>query len=78
MSEEKFSKDFIIVKALEDGVHVFGMTRGGDTKFHHTEKLDKGEVMIAQFTEYTSAVKIRGSAQILTAVGEVYSEGKKG
>jgi len=34
--------DFIIIKAKEDGVNVIGLTRGNDTKFHHTEKLDKG------------------------------------
>ncbi|PPA71269.1 trp RNA-binding attenuation protein MtrB [Jeotgalibacillus proteolyticus] len=71
------SKDFISIKALEDGVNVIGLTRGTDTKFHHSEKLDKGEVMIAQFTEHTSAVKIRGKASILTAHGEVQSESKK-
>lgn len=63
--------DFIVVKALEDGVTIIGLTRGQDTRFHHTEKLDRGEVMIAQFTEHTSAVKIRGRAEILTKHGEV-------
>jgi transcription attenuation protein (tryptophan RNA-binding attenuator protein) len=65
--------DFICVKALEDGVSIIGMTRGKDTRFHHTEKLDKGDVVIAQFTQNTSAVKIRGRAQILTRHGELYS-----
>ncbi|MDG5470651.1 trp RNA-binding attenuation protein MtrB [Jeotgalibacillus sp. ET6] len=74
MSSEK---DFITIKALEDGVNVIGLTRGTDTKFHHSEKLDQGEVMIAQFTEHTSAVKIRGKASILTSHGEVLSETKK-
>jgi transcription attenuation protein (tryptophan RNA-binding attenuator protein) len=67
------NQDFIVVKALEDGVNIIGMTRGRDTKFHHTEKLDNGEVMIAQFTENTSAIKIRGRAQIHTAYGIVTS-----
>ena len=39
--------------------------------------MDTGEVMIAQFTEHTSAIKIRGHAKIYTAVGEVESESKK-
>ena len=34
----------IVIKAKEDGVNVIGLTRGSDTKFHHSEKLDKGEV----------------------------------
>ncbi|MGI5919562.1 MAG: trp RNA-binding attenuation protein MtrB [Christensenellales bacterium] len=67
------NQDYIVVKALEDGVNIIGMTRGRDTKFHHTEKLDNGEVMIAQFTENTSAIKIRGRAQILTAYGTLNS-----
>lgn len=71
------SGDFIVIKAIEDGVSVIGLTRGSDTRFHHSEKLDKGEVMIAQFTEHTSAIKIRGHANILTRYGEVESEPKK-
>lgn len=71
--EERTSSDLFVIKAEENGVNVIGMTRGKDTKFHHTEKLDKGEVMIAQFTENTSAVKIRGKARILTSIGEILS-----
>lgn len=66
--------DFFIVKALEDGVNVIGLTRGTDTRFHHTEKLDKGEVMLAQFTEHTSAVKVRGKAIIQTEHGEIAND----
>ncbi|WP_077616580.1 trp RNA-binding attenuation protein MtrB [Caenibacillus caldisaponilyticus] len=65
--------DFFVIKALENGVNVNGLTRGADTRFHHSEKLDKGEVMIAQFTEHTSAVKIRGKALILTKHGQITS-----
>jgi transcription attenuation protein (tryptophan RNA-binding attenuator protein) len=72
-TEKSLDQDYIIVKALEDGVNIIGMTRGRDTRFHHTEKLDSGEVMIAQFTENTSAIKIRGRAQINTAYGVVHS-----
>lgn len=63
--------EYIAIKALENGVTIIGLTRGKDTKFHHTEKLDKGEVVVAQFTEHTSAVKIRGKAEILTKHGRV-------
>ena len=62
---------YVVVKALEDGVTIIGLTRGHDTKFHHSEKLDKGEVMVAQFTEHTAAIKIRGKAQIYTEHGLV-------
>ena len=33
--------------------------------------------MVAQFTDHTSAMKIRGEAEIHTANGVVTSEGKK-
>ena len=66
--------DHIMVKALEDGVTIIGLTRGEQTKFHHTEKLDQGEVMIAQFTKHTSAMKIRGKAEIITEHGRLESE----
>lgn len=71
MDIENIKQDYIIIKALQDGVNIIGMTRGRDTRFHHTEKLDRGEVMIAQFTENTSAIKIRGIAEIHSAYGVV-------
>ncbi len=74
MSESKEYNDFFVIKAEENGVNVIGLTRGSDTRFHHSEKLDKGEVMIAQFTEHTSAVKVRGKATIQTKHGEMKSE----
>jgi transcription attenuation protein (tryptophan RNA-binding attenuator protein) len=66
--------EFFVIKALENGVNVIGLTRGKDTRFHHSEKLDKGEVMIAQFTEHTSAVKIRGKAVVQTRHGIINTE----
>ncbi|HSU80742.1 MAG TPA: trp RNA-binding attenuation protein MtrB [Candidatus Angelobacter sp.] len=65
--------EFFVIKAKENGVSVIGLTRGADTRFHHSEKLDKGEVMIAQFTEHTSAVKVRGKATIQTRHGVIES-----
>lgn len=72
--EKLQSTDFVVVKALEDGVNVIGLTRGEDTRFHHSEKLDKGEVLFVQFTEHTSAIKIRGNAVMYTPYGEIESE----
>jgi transcription attenuation protein (tryptophan RNA-binding attenuator protein) len=74
MKSEYAQGDYIVIKALENGVNVMGLTRGTDTRFHHSEKLDKGEVLIAQFTDHTSAIKIRGNAEIMTAFGEIESE----
>ncbi len=65
--------DYICIKALENGVSVIGMTRGRDTRLHHTEKLDKGEVMIAQFTESVSAIKIHGRTRVYCTHGEFES-----
>jgi transcription attenuation protein (tryptophan RNA-binding attenuator protein) len=64
---------YIVIKALEDGVVIMGLTRGRDTRSHHSERLDAGEVLIAQFTDMTAAIKVRGRAEILTEVGRVDS-----
>jgi len=72
--ENPNNNDYIVVKAKENGVQVIGLTRGHDTKFHHTEKLDKGEVLIAQFTDHTSAMKIRGKAEVQTKHGIIESD----
>ncbi|MBN2984316.1 MULTISPECIES: trp RNA-binding attenuation protein MtrB [Cohnella] len=66
--------EYIVVKAKENGVNVIGLTRGQDTRFHHTEKLDRGEVLIAQFTDHTSAIKIRGKATVMTKYGVVETD----
>ena len=65
--------DYVVVKALENGVTVIGLTRGQETKFAHTEKLDEGEVWISQFTEHTSAIKVRGASEIYTKHGMLFS-----
>lgn len=69
-NKEIINSEYIVIKALENGVTIIGLTRGKDTRFHHTEKLDKGELMIAQFTEHTSAIKIRGKVELLTKHGK--------
>ncbi len=68
---EVVAADYIIIKALEKGVTIIGLTRGEMTKIHHTEKLDKGELLVAQFTEHTSAIKIRGKAEVITKYGRI-------
>lgn len=69
--EDEVRGDYVVIKALEDGVTIIGLTRGRETRFHHTEKLDRGEVMLAQFTELTSAMKIRGKAEIFCRFGRI-------
>ena len=64
---------YVVVKALEDGVIIMGLTRGRDTRSHHSERLDAGEVLVAQFTDLTAAIKVRGRAEILTDVGRINS-----
>ncbi len=68
---EEQNQEYIAVRAEENGVTIIGMTRGRETRFHHTEKLDKGEVILLQFTEITSAIKVRGKATIYTKHGEI-------
>ncbi len=74
--EDVVSADYIIVKALERGVTIIGLTRGDITKILHTEKLDKGELLVAQFTKHTSAIKVRGKAEIITKYGRILLEGE--
>ncbi len=69
MSDSPVIGDYFVIRALENGVQVIGLTRGSETKFHHAEKLDKDEVMMFQFTEHTSAMKIRGKFQLYTKHG---------
>ena len=66
--------EYVVIKEEENGVSIMGLPSGRDTRFHHTEKLDKGEVFIAEFTETTTAMKIKGKAQIYTKHGAIESE----
>lgn len=68
--------EYIVVKALSPNVQVIGLTRGNETKPLHTEMLDEGEVMVVQFTDNTSAIKIRGNAEILSPYGTIQSHKK--
>jgi len=70
------AESYIVIKGLNDDVSIIGLTRGDETKPQHTEKLGSGEVMIAQFTERVSAMKIKGNAEIYTAYGIIKSESK--
>lgn len=70
---DKVPGEYVVTRVEENAVNVIGLTRGRDTKFHHTEKLDKGEVLMAQFTEDTSAIKVRGKSQILSRNEEIFS-----
>lgn len=74
MEQSQAHYDYFVIKAKDNGVQVIGLTRGQDTRFHHTEKLDKGEIMIAQFTDHTSAVKVRGKAVVYTKHGVIHTD----
>ena len=74
VENQNITGQYVVIKALENGVTIIGLTRGRDTKFHHSEKLDKGEIMIAQFTEHPSAIKIRGRAEVLTKHGQLRTD----
>ena len=71
---DEISSDYIVVKATKPNVQIIGMTRGNETRPHHTEMLDAGEVAVMQFTENTSIIKIRGGAEIYTKHGVITSE----
>jgi transcription attenuation protein (tryptophan RNA-binding attenuator protein) len=71
MLESPVMGEYFVIRALENGVQVIGLTRGTETRFHHAEKLDKGELMLVQFTEHTSAMKIRGKVVLYTKHGTI-------
>ena len=71
MEENMINNSYVCIKALEKGVNIIGVTRGESTRIHHTEKLDAGEILVAQFTENTSAIKIRGKAEVYTQFGKI-------
>jgi len=66
--------EYICIKALQSGTQIIGLTRGSETKSHHTENLDKGEILVVQFTEKTSAIKVRGNAEVYTKFGVIKAE----
>ena len=69
LSSKDFANDYIVVKAQSEGAQVVGMTRGNDTRPHHTENVNSGEALIVQFTDKTSLIKIKGTAEIYTKFG---------
>lgn len=72
-ANELASADYVVIRAEENGVTIIGLTRGPETRFSHTEKLDEGEVWISQFTEHTCAIKVRGVATIYSKHGVIKS-----
>lgn len=70
---EKIGADtsYICVKALEKGVNIIGVTRWRGDKDSSYGKAGQGEVLVAQFTENTSAMKIRGKAEVYTQFGMI-------
>ena len=77
--DDKFYADapYVCVKALEKGVNIIGVTRGEVTKIHHTEKLDRNEVLIVQFTEHTSGIKSAGKLKFIHTTALFAVETKK-
>jgi transcription attenuation protein (tryptophan RNA-binding attenuator protein) len=70
---EKITHEFVVIKAAAGGAQMMGLTRGTETKSHHVEMLDEGEVLVAQFTDNTSIIKVKGNAEIYTPYGIVKS-----
>jgi len=54
-------------------VNIIGLTRGKDTKFHHTRNWIRVKFLLPSLPIILSAIKIRGKARILSRHGEVYS-----
>ena len=74
MENNNQANEYVVIKALDNGVCVMGVAKSGNARYNHTEKLAKGEVYIFQFCENTSAFKVTGNAEILTKYGTIKSE----
>ena len=74
INNDNINNEYVVVKANASNVQVVGMTRGENTKPHHTENLENGEVLIVQFTDKTSAIKIKGNADVYTKFGTITAE----
>ena len=70
---KRYCANMLLLKHWKTVLH-YRPDLGKDTRFHHSEKLDKGEIMIAQFTEHTSAIKIRGRVEVLTRHGRLRTD----
>lgn len=71
MDFNEMNNDYVVVRAMSDNVQIVGLTRGDGTKPQHTENLRAGEVMLLQFTQNISAIKIRGNATVYTKHGAI-------
>ena len=71
MDNQYIGGEYVAIKALDNNVQIIGLTRGDGTKPHHTESINKNEVLLVQFTENISAMKIRGKAIVLTTYGQL-------
>ena len=69
------TSEYVIRKALENGVTIIRLTRRQGHQVPPLGKSCKGEIMIAQFTEHTSAnTKIRGRVEVLTKHGRLRTD----
>ena len=69
---DKILGDYVVIKAEEDGVALL-VLQEAEIRDFIIQKSWIRVVVIAQFTENTSAIKIRGKAKILCRHGEISS-----
>ena len=67
--------DYVIVKALEDGVNVSSIV-SNDTTPVMNERLDEGEVLLLMLNEDYLGIRIRGKAEVDTVHGKIKGESK--
>jgi len=65
---------FLITVLASVSLVSYGVTHYTQAAFEEADA-QRSEVLVAQFTELTAAIKVRGHAEILTDVGKVESGG---
>ena len=65
--------EYVLVKALEDGVNVSSVVSNERAPVLN-ERLDAGEVFILTLCEEYLGIRVRGKAEVYTAHGKVIGE----
>ena len=67
--------EYVVIKALEDGVNISSVISNDGIPVLN-ERLDEGEIFLLVISENYLGVRIRGKAEIDTALGKVIGESR--
>jgi hypothetical protein len=67
--------EYIVVKALEDGVNVSSIVSNESAPVLN-ERMDTGEVLVLTFSNNYLGIRVRGKTEVTTVHGTVIGESK--